>query len=83
MSSMNGVGAGRPQGDGGGLPAVMEGAAVRREVRSFPTTTQGLLALADWLWEVGCTQVAMEATGVYFALSSALSGRVEVPPALG
>jgi len=27
--------------------------------------------------------VAMEATGVYFARSSALIGRVEVPPALG
>jgi len=66
MSSMNGVGAGRPQGDGGGLPAVMEGAAVRREVRSFPTTTRGLLALADCLREVGCTQVAMEETGVYW-----------------
>ena len=45
---------------------MMEGAAVRREVRSFPTTTRGLLALADWLREVGCTQVAMEATGVYW-----------------
>ena len=45
---------------------VMEGGAVRREVRSFPTTTRGLLALADWLREVGCTQVAMEATGVYW-----------------
>jgi len=45
---------------------VMEGGAVRREVRSFPTTTRGLLALADWLREAGCTQVAMEATGVYW-----------------
>ena len=45
---------------------VMEGAAVRREVRSFPTTTRGLLALADCLREVGCTQVAMEETGVYW-----------------
>ena len=62
---------------------VMEGAAVRREVKSFPTTTRGLLALADWLREAGCTHVAMEASGVYFALSSALIGRVEVPPALG
>src|SRR5215813_2776644 len=45
---------------------VMEEAAVRREVRSFPTTTRGLLALADWLREAGCTHVAMEATGVYW-----------------
>ena len=58
---------------------VMEGAAVSQEVRSFPTTTRGLLALADWLMEAGCRQVAMEATGVYFALSSALIGRVKVP----
>ena len=62
---------------------VMAGAQVAREVRSFPTTTRGLLALADWLCEAGCTHVAMEATGVYFARSSALIGRVEVPPALG
>jgi transposase len=39
---------------------------VHREVRSFPTTTRGLLALADWLTAHGCTQVAMEATGVYW-----------------
>jgi hypothetical protein len=28
---------------------LMEDAAVSREARSFPTTTRGLLALADWL----------------------------------
>ena len=37
-----------------------------REVRSFATTTSGLLALADWLEAHGCTHVAMEATGVYW-----------------
>jgi transposase len=45
---------------------VMVGAQVAREVRSFPTTTRGLLALADWLREAGCRQVAMESTGVYW-----------------
>ena len=30
------------------------------------TTTAGLLALASWLTEAGCTHVAMEATGVYW-----------------
>ncbi len=30
------------------------------------TTTAGLLALAAWLSEAGCTHVAMEATGVYW-----------------
>lgn len=39
---------------------------VHHEVRSFATTTQGLLALADWLTSHGCTHVAMEATGVYW-----------------
>lgn len=41
-------------------------APVHREVRSFPTTTRGLLALAEWLGAHGCTHVAMEATGVYW-----------------
>jgi len=45
---------------------VMVGAQVVREVPSFPTTTRGLLVLADWLHEAGCTQVAMESTGVYW-----------------
>jgi transposase len=36
------------------------------EVRTFPTTTSGLLRLSDWLSENGCTHVAMEATGVYW-----------------
>jgi transposase len=36
------------------------------EVRSFATTTSELCALSDWLAEHGCTQVVMEATGVYW-----------------
>lgn len=36
------------------------------EVRSFATTTSGLLALSEWLASHGCTHVAMEATGVYW-----------------
>ena len=36
------------------------------EVRSFDSTTRGLLELADWLASNGCTHVAMEATGVYW-----------------
>jgi transposase len=39
---------------------------VHHEIRSFATTTSGLLALAEWLAEHGCTHVAMEATGVYW-----------------
>jgi transposase len=44
---------------------VVNGTA-RIEVRSFDTTTPGLLALSAWLTECGCTHVAMEATGVYW-----------------
>jgi transposase len=36
------------------------------DVRRFLTTTRGLLELADWLEQAGCTHVAMEATGVYW-----------------
>lgn len=39
---------------------------LHHEVRSFDSTTRGLLELADWLAAHGCTQVAMEATGVYW-----------------
>jgi transposase len=42
------------------------GAEVTYEHRTVPTTTRGLLALAEWLTAHGCTHVAMEATGVYW-----------------
>ena len=45
---------------------LMAGGKVNRECRTFETTTAGLLALLAWLAESGCTQVAMEATGVYW-----------------
>ena len=35
-------------------------------VRSFPTFTQDLYALADWLKQCGIRTVAMESTGVYW-----------------
>jgi transposase len=38
----------------------------RRELRTFSTTTPGLLELADWLVSQGCRHVAMESTGVYW-----------------
>jgi len=51
----------------------------RHETRSFATTTSGLLALADWLGEYGCTHVAMEATGVYWRpVWHVLEGDVEL-----
>ncbi|MFL6445710.1 MAG: hypothetical protein ACJ713_17980 [Candidatus Sulfotelmatobacter sp.] len=51
-------------------------------VRAFKTFTQDLMVLADWLQQCRIRTVAMESTGVYFALSSALFGRVQVPLAL-
>ena len=45
---------------------IQQGAAVEQEVRTFDTTTSGLLALSAWLSEKGCTLAAMEATGVYW-----------------
>ena len=45
---------------------VAEAGPAKTEVRSFDTTTPGLLGLSAWLSEAGCTHVAMEATGVYW-----------------
>ena len=45
---------------------VAVGRTVTTEHREFATTTAGLLDLSAWLTEAGCTQVAMEATGVYW-----------------
>jgi transposase len=43
-----------------------EGSQVVTDIKSFATTTKGLLELSDWLSEHGVTHVAMEATGVYW-----------------
>jgi transposase len=43
-----------------------EGRQRVEHVAEFRTTVQGLLALRDWLEAHGVTQVAMEATGVYW-----------------
>jgi hypothetical protein len=51
-------------------------------VRKCETFTGDLHQMAEWLVRCGITTAAMESTGVYFALSSALIGRVQVPPAL-
>jgi transposase len=45
---------------------IMAGGKVTRECRTFDTTTAALEGLLSWLTESGCTQVAMEATGVYW-----------------
>lgn len=43
-----------------------EGGRRKEVVREFRTYTDDLVALADWLRSEGVTQVAMEATGVYW-----------------
>lgn len=64
---------------------------LRREVRTWGTTTGELLQLADWLAAEGCTHVGMEATGSYwkpvynlledrFTLIVANPGRVRMIP---
>jgi hypothetical protein len=52
-------------------------------VRKFSCFTHDLRELAQFLKAHGIRSVAMQSTGVYFALSSALIGRVQVPPVLG
>jgi len=37
-----------------------------KQIRTFGTMTDELLALADWLAAAGCVHVAMESTGVYW-----------------
>jgi len=44
----------------------MSGTRATRECRTYGTTTDGLLALLEWLSASGCSVVAMEATGVYW-----------------
>ncbi len=58
---------------------LVEDGKIRQDVRSFSTTTSGLLALAEWLSEVDCTHAAMEATGVYWKpVWHVLEGTVEL-----
>jgi transposase len=45
---------------------IMADGKATRECRTFDSTTSGLQALLSWLTESRCTQVAMEATGVYW-----------------
>jgi transposase len=42
------------------------GGVREQHVAEFQTTVRGLLALRDWLTTLGVTQVAMEATGVFW-----------------
>jgi transposase len=48
------------------------GGGREQHVEEFAATVRGLLALADWLAAFGVTQVAMEASGVYWKLPWAM-----------
>ncbi len=51
----------------------------QKETRTFSTMTDDLLLLLDWLVAEGCTQVAIESTGVYWrAVFNILEGSLEV-----
>ena len=55
------------------------GSEWQKEIRQFGTMTKDLLALLDWLVKQGCTQVAMESTGVYWKpVYNILEGQVEL-----
>ncbi len=50
-----------------------------KQIRTFGTMTQDILALADWLEAAGCSHVAMESTGVYWKpIYNLLEGRFEL-----
>ena len=52
---------------------------VRKSTRTFSTMTGDLTALAQWLTETGCRQVAMESTGVYWKpVYNLLEGAFEI-----
>lgn len=56
-----------------------EGKGWHKEVRSFGTMTDDLLALADWLRAGQVTHIAMESTGVYWKpLDNVLAGAFEI-----
>ena len=55
------------------------GGGIDQQVRTFATTTAGLLALGDWLAAQDATIAAMESTGVYWKpVWNLLEGRLEL-----
>src|SRR5580704_13138779 len=48
------------------IRSIEPGGKLANDVRSFATTTRGLLELGDWLADRGVAAVAMESTGVYW-----------------
>ena len=48
------------------VSACIMGAGLKKEIRTYGTTTNVLLRLKEWLIEIGITHIAMESTGVYW-----------------
>ena len=48
------------------IVATVEGEGIKRETRTFKSTTRSLTELKEWLLSLGVTHVAMESTGVYW-----------------
>jgi transposase len=48
------------------LLIVLGNGKVKKQIRTFGTTTRELVSLREWLQAEGCTHVAMESTGVYW-----------------
>jgi transposase len=46
--------------------ACIDGKGIKHEIRTYPTMTNDLLKLKEWLKENSITHVAMENTGVYW-----------------
>ena len=44
----------------------IDGVGLKKETRTFGTTTRSLTELKEWLEQAGITHVAMESTGVYW-----------------
>jgi transposase len=61
------------------LLIVWKNGRVQKQVRTFGTTTRELVRLREWLLSEGCTQVAMESTGVYWKpVYAILEGAFEI-----
>src|SRR5215475_9239709 len=53
--------------------------AISRDLRTFETMTDGLLALSNWLSAAGIQQVAMESSGEYWKpVYTILEGQFEI-----
>jgi len=52
---------------------------VQKQIRTLGTSARELLRLREWLLSEGCTQVAMESTGVYWKpVDALLEGALEI-----